>query len=80
MLKDNVIQPSNSDYVSKIVMVKKKMEEWKFYIDYRPLNTVTIQDKYLLPLIRDTWVTALDLRSSYYQILIEPNSYKYTVF
>lgn len=53
LLKDGVIQPSDSPYASPIVLVKKKSGETRMCIDYRGLNKLTIRDNYPLPLIED---------------------------
>lgn len=88
MLQDGVIRPSASPYVSEIVLVAKKTGGWRMCLDYRPLNIATILDQYPLPrlaeLIRavglSKYFVALDLRSGYWQILMEPSSIPYTAF
>lgn len=88
MLKKGIIQLSNSEYSSEIVLVLKKTGEWRFCIDFRPLNAATIDDRYPLPLIRDllqsvkqsTWFTSIDLRSGYWQIPMAEGHEKYTAF
>ena len=50
LLKDGVIEPSESNYCSHMVIVKKKSGDIRLCIDYRKLNTKTIRDTY--PLIR----------------------------
>jgi transposase InsO family protein len=88
MLKDGVIQPSCSPYASEIVMVPKKSGEWRFCIDYRALNKITIKDKYPLPRISELirsikdskYFVALDLRAGYWQIPMASDAIKYTAF
>ena len=60
--------------------VKKKDETLRLCVDYRPLNEVTIKNKYLLPridLLFDQLAGAkvfskIDLMSGYHQIKIKP--------
>lgn len=88
MLEDKVIIPSESPYSSEVVMVKKKTGDWRMCIDYRPLNELTIADQYPLPRIQELlravkgshYFVALDLRSGYWQILMDPASRSCTAF
>jgi len=88
MLKDGIIQPSCSPYASEVVMVPKKTGDWRFCIDYRALNKITVKDKYPLPRISDLlrsiksskYFVALDLRAGYWQIPMAQEAVKYTAF
>ena len=88
MLAEGVIRPSNSPYASNVVLAMKKTADWRFCINYRPLNKVTISDKYPLPRIADLvrsvrgsrFFAALDLKAGYWQIPMEKQSIKYTAF
>lgn len=88
MLKDGVIRPSCSNYSLQPVLVMKKTGDWRFCIDFRPLNRITIADKYPLPRISDLihsikgsrYFVALDLRAGYWQIPMDEDSIKYTAF
>lgn len=88
MEQSGVIEESNSPYRSEIVLVRKSMGEWRVCIDFRLLNQYTIDDKFPLPSIQDLlrsvrescYFVTLDLRSGYWQILMDTESKKYTAF
>ena len=45
------VQPSDSPWVSPIVLVRKKDGTFRFCVDYRGLNSVTKKDNFPLPRI-----------------------------
>lgn len=53
LLKLNIIVQSNSDWCSPVVLIKKPDGTWRFCVDYRNLNRVTIKDNFPLPLITE---------------------------
>ena len=77
MLASNVIRPSNSPWVSPVVMV-----------DFRQLNATTVKDAYPLPRIDDLldalhgarWFSTLDLKSGYWQVPITESDKAKTAF
>ena len=88
MIKSNVIVPSQSPWVSNVVIVRKKDNSFRFCVDYRPLNSVTRKDAYPLPRI-DTCLDALsgsrylssfDLRSGYHNVLMDESDADKTSF
>jgi hypothetical protein len=74
LLDKGFIRPSTSPWGCPALFVKKKDESLRLCIDYRPLNAVTIKNKYPLPRIDvlfDQLVGAkvfskIDLRSGYH--------------
>ena len=88
LIDKGFIQPSSSPWGCPAIFVKKKDETLRLCVDYRPLNEVTIKNKYPLPridLLFDQLAGAkvfskIDLRSGYHQIKIKPEDTPKTAF
>jgi hypothetical protein len=88
LLEKGFIRPSTSPWGCPALFVKKKDESLRLCVDYRPLNAVTIKNKYSLPRIDvlfDQLVGAkvfskIDLRSGYHQIKIRSSDIPKTAF
>ncbi|GBL81634.1 Retrovirus-related Pol polyprotein from transposon 297, partial [Araneus ventricosus] len=88
MLKEDVIQPSDSPWSSPVVLVRKKNGEWRFCVDYRRLNKITKKDVYPLPRIDDALdclagakiFSMMDLKSGYWQIEVDDKDREKTAF
>jgi len=53
LLYKGIIQPSNSQWTFRAILVSKPGEAVRLCIDYRKLNKGTIPDKFPIPLIDD---------------------------
>jgi hypothetical protein len=88
LLDKGYICPSSSPWGCLALFVKKKDQFLRLCVDYRPLNAITIKNKYPLPRINillDQLIGArvfskVDLRSSYHQIKIRPEDVPKTAF
>jgi hypothetical protein len=88
LLDKGYIHPSLSPWGCPALFMLKKDKELCLCVDYRPLNVVTIKNKYPLPridLLFDQLVGAqvfskIDLRSCYHQIKIHAEDIPKTVF
>ena len=87
LLAQGMITSSSSPFASPVLLVKKKSGEWHLCVDYRRLNSMTVENRYPMPIMDElldqlasaVWFTSLDLRASYHQILVEPaDQYKTT--
>jgi len=87
-LSEGIIRPSESEYASPIVLVKKKSGDLRLCVDYRKLNKTMVIDNYPLPFIEDllktlvnkTIFSKLDLKHGYFHVFVDSESIKYTSF
>jgi hypothetical protein len=88
-----LIQPLSSDFAAVIVMLVKKDStglwiEKRMCGDYRPLNLVTPQDRYPMPILEELFdsigdsniFTIVDLRQGFNQIVFVAKDRKKTTF
>jgi hypothetical protein len=88
LLDKGFIRPSTLPWGCPALFVKKKDESLRLCIDYRPLNAVTIKNKYPLPridvlfdqLIEAKVFSKIDLCFGYHQIKIRASAIPKTSF
>ena len=88
MLDANVIRRSKSPWSFPVVIVDKKDGSKRFCVDFRKLNQITKPNSYPLPLIDDIlallgkakYFTSLDLKSGYWQVLMDEKDKEKTAF
>jgi hypothetical protein len=88
LMDKGFIHPSSSPWGCPALFVKKKDQSLRLCVDYRPLNVVTIKNKYPLPRINILFDQLADakvfskvyLRSGYHQIKIRPEDVPKTAF
>jgi hypothetical protein len=80
LMDKGFIRPSSSPWGCLALFVKKKDQSLRLCVNYRPLNAVTIKNKYPLPRIDILFdqlagakvFSKIDLHSGYHQIKIHP--------
>ncbi|XP_011699177.1 PREDICTED: uncharacterized protein LOC105456665 [Wasmannia auropunctata] len=88
MLDAGIIEPSNSEWSTPIVMVKKPNGSYRFCLDFRKLNNASKKDAYPLPYMNAIldklraarYISTIDLSQAYFQIPLEINSRELTAF
>jgi hypothetical protein len=88
MLDANIIRRSRSPWSFPVVIVDKKDGSKRFCVDFRKLNQITKKNSYPLPLIDDIlallgnakFFSSLDLKSGYWQVLMDERDKEKTAF
>jgi len=87
-LKKGFIRPSSSAAASPVLFVKKPDSSLRFYSDYYSLNNISVKDRYLLPLTKESlnnlkgikYFTKIDIISTFNNIRIKEGQEYLTAF
>ncbi len=88
LMKRGLIRDSVSSWCSPLVVVPKKLDEWRVCADYRGLNLKTERDSYPMPDVKQVledlggneFFSTLDLTSGYFQVEMEEKDKEKTAF
>ena len=79
LLELGIVERTNSEWSSPVLLVKRKDGTLRFCVDFRRLNEITIKDCYPLPRIEDSldalggshFFTTIDLTAGFWQVELD---------
>jgi hypothetical protein len=88
LLSAGLITHSTSPFASSVFLVQKKDGTWRFCVDYRRLNSITVKNKFSMPLIDEIldeltgarYFTMLDFKFGFHQVEMDPTDEFKTAF
>lgn len=88
LLRYGIIRPSKSPWSSCAFVLPKKDGTWRFIVDYRELNKISVPDNYPMPNIEEIlaylggakWFSVFDLAKGFYQMSMAREHIERTAF